>query len=165
MVNRSNDAPTRIRALRAALGLNQDKFARALEVSKTAVSAWERGLYEPSPETYVRLGNLASCAEVLWFWEKAGIDRKIILAIAGQLLRENDASPTSEQVASVPQLAVQSECSPETAARILRITFGAVMRLVESGRIKTRRSGRTGPYWLSYDSVIDYANEKREKTK
>lgn len=160
MVKRSDDAPAKIRALRTALGLNQQKFATALEVSKTAVSAWERGLYEPSPETYVRLGNLANSAEVLWFWEKAGIDKRIVLSVAGQLLRENDAPPTSGQIASVPELDVRTEVSPETASRILRVPIAAVLRLIP-GKIKARTAG--GFYWVDYDSVIDHATRESGK--
>ncbi len=157
MEKRSKDAPAKIRALRKALDLNQEQFAAALEVSKTAVSAWERGLYEPSPETYIRLGNLANCSEVLWFWEKAKIDRKVLLSVAGQLLRENDASPTHGQIASIPQLDVQTEVSPGTAARILHIPVEAVLRLLSSGKLEARRAGKF--HWVSFSSVMDYVNK------
>ncbi|SRR6266446_764888 len=159
MTKRSDEAPAEIKALRDSLGLNQEQFAQALEVSKTAVSAWERGLYEPSPATYLKMGNLASRNDVLWFWERAGLDRKVILSAAGNLLRENDAPPTAEQIAYVPELGVPTEISISSAARILRISQDAVARLIASGKLVGRRAGSTTHYWVSYDSVADLARE------
>ena len=37
------DMDLRLRAVRVALGLSQDRFAAALETSKTTVQNWERG--------------------------------------------------------------------------------------------------------------------------
>ncbi len=155
MTKRSDEAPAEIKALRDSLGLNQEQFAQALEVSKTAVSAWERGLYEPSPATYLKMGNLASRNDVLWFWERAGLDRKVILSAAGNLLRGNDVPPTAEQIARVPELGVPVEITISTAARILRISQDAVVRLITSGKLIGRRAGSTAHYWISYGSVID----------
>ncbi len=135
MAKRSDEAPAEIKALRSSLGFNQKAFAQALEVSKAAVSAWERGLYEPSPETYIRMGKLANRNDVLWFLERAGLDRKLILSAAGNLLRENDT------------------------ARILRISPDAVLRFIASGKLIARRAGSTAHYWISYDSIIDLARE------
>ncbi|SRR6266478_2724797 len=159
MAKRSDEAPAEIKALRSSLGFNQKAFAQALEVSKAAVSAWERGLYEPSPETYIRMGKLANRNDVLWFLERAGLDRKLILSAAGNLLRENDVPPTAQQIACVPELGVPTEIPISSTARILRISPDAVLRFIASGKLIARRAGSTAHYWISYDSIIDLARE------
>lgn len=50
----------RIRAARVAMGWTQAQFARAIGVSKSAVSQWEKGGVQN-----VRLGNLFAVARVL----------------------------------------------------------------------------------------------------
>lgn len=49
----------KIRALREAKGLSQTELAEALGVDQTTVSAWERGVAEPT------LSNLRRLADVL----------------------------------------------------------------------------------------------------
>lgn len=69
--------PKKIRDLRAALGMKrQADLARALGVTQPTVSDWERGIYSPSPEFYLKLGNLAaerSLPEAKWFFEQSGL--------------------------------------------------------------------------------------------
>ena len=52
------DAP-QIAALRAALGLSQAEFARALGVRQQTVSEWETGRYAPRGASAKMLGILA----------------------------------------------------------------------------------------------------------
>lgn len=47
-----------VRALREALGMTQEEFARAVGVSFTTVSRWERGRGTPSPLALRRLAEL-----------------------------------------------------------------------------------------------------------
>jgi transcriptional regulator with XRE-family HTH domain len=65
---------SRIVALRKQLGLLQTQFAARLRVTQAAVSRWESGDSEPSPENYIRMANLADEVNCLWFWEQAGVD-------------------------------------------------------------------------------------------
>jgi DNA-binding transcriptional regulator YiaG len=51
-------SPTEIRSIRNRLGISQDRFARALNVSVSSVRAWEQGLRQPDGPT-VRLLELA----------------------------------------------------------------------------------------------------------
>jgi transcriptional regulator with XRE-family HTH domain len=64
----------RIVALRKQLGLLQTQFAERLQVTQAAVSRWESGDSEPSPENYIRMANLADEMNCVWFWERAGVD-------------------------------------------------------------------------------------------
>lgn len=52
-------AAPRILALRAALGLSQAEFARALGVRQQTVSEWETGRYAPRGASAKMLGILA----------------------------------------------------------------------------------------------------------
>jgi transcriptional regulator with XRE-family HTH domain len=87
----------KISSLRSALGMNQEEFAEALEVAQGVVSAWERGEYKPSPESYVKLANLAAKRvlpdETLWFLERTGIHRPEVIAdvLVKESRRERDA--------------------------------------------------------------------------
>jgi len=95
-------AGERIYALRKALGMDkQEQLAKAVDASVSAVSTWERGEFEPSPESYLALGNLAVKSgridEGLWFWRRSGLDEKAMLVAAGKVLK---AEP-SEMVAGL----------------------------------------------------------------
>ncbi|OGN16677.1 MAG: hypothetical protein A3C81_03085 [Candidatus Yanofskybacteria bacterium RIFCSPHIGHO2_02_FULL_46_19] len=47
--------PTKVRKLRKEVGLSQESFARALEVSSREVARWETGLNEPAEPAYTEL--------------------------------------------------------------------------------------------------------------
>ena len=64
----------RVRALRKSLDLKQVEFAARFSVTQAAVSRWESGTKEPSPENYIRMANMAAKPACLWFLEKAGVD-------------------------------------------------------------------------------------------
>jgi DNA-binding XRE family transcriptional regulator len=63
----------KIGSVRQNRKLTQADFGRQLGVSAMAVSRWERGVAEPTGETYIRLGNLADDALCWFFWKRAGL--------------------------------------------------------------------------------------------
>jgi transcriptional regulator with XRE-family HTH domain len=63
----------RIESVRQKRKLSQADFGRQLGVSAMAVSRWERGVAEPTGETYIRLGNLADDSLCWFFWKRAGL--------------------------------------------------------------------------------------------
>lgn len=56
--------------------MNQETFAKEVEVDQSVVSDWERGEYAPSFESYAKLTTLASrhnlSSEALWFMGQVG---------------------------------------------------------------------------------------------
>src|ERR1035437_10623296 len=52
---------------------SQADFGGQLGVSAMTVSRWERGVAEPSGETYIRLGNIAGDPLCWFFWKRAGV--------------------------------------------------------------------------------------------
>lgn len=83
----------RVSELRKARGETQAEFAKALAVTQPMVSAWEAGSDTPSQGAYLRLGNLASYPDNIWFWEQAGIDGQVMLSAAEKVLKERLADP------------------------------------------------------------------------
>jgi len=63
----------KIESLRQKRKLSQADFGRQLGVSAMAVSRWERGVAEPTGESYIRLGNLADDSLCWFFWKRAGL--------------------------------------------------------------------------------------------
>src|ERR1700721_136067 len=53
--------------------LSQEGFGSRVGVSAMAASRWERGVAEPTGETYIRLGNLADSPLCWFFWKRAGL--------------------------------------------------------------------------------------------
>lgn len=72
----------RVVSLRKELGLSQVQFAELLAVTQGTVSRWESGAKLPSAEHFLRMGNSADENECLWFWRRAGVDVKRIVAVA-----------------------------------------------------------------------------------
>lgn len=54
-----------IRSLRTSLGLTQDAFAHALEMSSASVARWEEKRSRPTPAFHFRLRRLAQVIEML----------------------------------------------------------------------------------------------------
>ncbi len=63
----------KIEDMRHGRNLSQEGFGGRLGVSAMAVSRWERGVAEPTGETYIRLGNLADAPLCWFFWKRAGL--------------------------------------------------------------------------------------------
>lgn len=81
----------RIEDMRHARSLSQQGFGGRLGVSAMAVSRWERGVTEPTGETYIRLGNLADAPLCWFFWKRAGLrlsDITRVLPDANQRIAE-----------------------------------------------------------------------------
>ena len=76
----------RVRALRKGqLRLSQTQFAALLGLTVTTISSWETGLKEPSAEHYIKMANLATAVQRLWFWEHVGIDLATVPGAAAAL--------------------------------------------------------------------------------
>lgn len=54
----TDDFASRLRGLRRGAGLTQEELGNRLEVGRTAVANWERGLRSPSPATMRQLALL-----------------------------------------------------------------------------------------------------------
>jgi transcriptional regulator with XRE-family HTH domain len=101
-MSRTGTPGDRIIELRKALGLTQIEFAKRVGVGQPQVSAWEVGSDSPSPGAYLRLGNLASYPDNIWFWEQAGMDVQAMLSAAEKLLEERGAPPLSGEIVRIP---------------------------------------------------------------
>lgn len=74
--NTSIESPewsSKIEGVRRNRKLSQAEFGGQLGVSAMTVSRWERGVAEPSGETYIRLGNIAGDPLCWFFWKRAGL--------------------------------------------------------------------------------------------
>jgi SOS-response transcriptional repressor LexA len=63
----------KIEGVRRDCKLSQADFGCQLGVSAMTVSRWERGVAEPSGETYIRLGNIAGDPLCWFFWKRADL--------------------------------------------------------------------------------------------
>jgi SOS-response transcriptional repressor LexA len=63
----------KVEEVRRGRELSQADFGNQLGVSAMTVSRWERGVAEPSGETYIRLGNMAGDPLCWFFWKRAGL--------------------------------------------------------------------------------------------
>jgi transcriptional regulator with XRE-family HTH domain len=82
----------RIEDMRQTRKLSQEGFGSRVGVSAMAVSRWERGVAEPTGETYIRLGNLADAPLCWFFWKRAGLrlsDVTRVLPEANRRFAEN----------------------------------------------------------------------------
>src|SRR5215469_4633986 len=74
----------RIRKLLGDLKLSQAGLAERLGISAPTVSRWLQGRQEPTAESYIALGNLATPPDGIYFWERAGIDSTGLLDAGSQ---------------------------------------------------------------------------------
>jgi transcriptional regulator with XRE-family HTH domain len=84
----------KIEDMRHERKLSQEGFGNRLGVSAMAVSRWERGVAEPTGETYIQLGNLAEAPLCWFFWKRAGLrlaDITRVLPEANRRFAENRA--------------------------------------------------------------------------
>jgi transcriptional regulator with XRE-family HTH domain len=70
----SSEWTERIRRLLSDLKLSQAGLAERLGISPPTVSRWLQGRHEPTAESYVALGNLATPPDGIYFWERAGLE-------------------------------------------------------------------------------------------
>jgi transcriptional regulator with XRE-family HTH domain len=101
---KETEAIQRVKALRAMLGKTQGEFAKKVGVAQGVVSAWERSEYEPSPESYVKLAQLARYPESLWFLERAGLSMETMVNIANRVLEERISKAVPDEIIHVPSI-------------------------------------------------------------
>jgi len=53
--------------------MSQSQLGQELQYSPMAISRWERGMQEPSAESYIKLGKMATGEDRWFFWERAGL--------------------------------------------------------------------------------------------
>jgi transcriptional regulator with XRE-family HTH domain len=99
-----SEFPERIKILRVRQGMNQTELGKCLGVGQAAVSAWETGENTPSAESLVKMGNLASYPDCLFFYDQAGMDLKRVTAVGDALktcldfVKEHAGSRDCEQL-------------------------------------------------------------------
>lgn len=178
----------RIESERTRHSLTQKQLGEILHVGQRVVSCWERGIYPPSGESFTALGNLFR-HDALWFYEQAGVDRRMLIAAAlGPLMhfeielkygREHPeiSARTKEGNALIENIHVAMvrthdgghalrasgplEISTETAARILYLTPGEVLKLAKSGELQSRRVTPKGAPVFEMQSVLDHRSGHR----
>src|SRR5437667_11594025 len=83
----------RVSSLRRHHGFSQMEFGRRLRCSAMTVSRWERGMLEPSAESYIQLGNLSGDPECWYFWGRAGLHSsdlmRVLPAVRGRRRRSS----------------------------------------------------------------------------
>jgi len=92
----------RLKQLRPKLAPKQAELAKVLEVDQSLISAWEGGKDKPSPQMWLKLGNLAArkglSTDALWCFEKAGAERDALPLVTREILRERVASGEQEEI-------------------------------------------------------------------
>lgn len=71
----------RVSSLRRHHGFSQMEFGRRLRCSAMTVSRWERGMLEPSAESYIQLGNLSGDPDCWYFWGRAGLQSSDLMRV------------------------------------------------------------------------------------
>lgn len=67
----------RVEALRKALGMSQEKFAKALKVSRQTISSIETGKYNPSLELAFAISDFfGESIEAIFIHERGGTHEK-----------------------------------------------------------------------------------------
>lgn len=96
--------PTEIEALKKKLGLSGTAFAQRLGASPMSISYWLRGQQRPSPEYFIRMGNLAGDPQCWFFWEMAGLSKSDVARalpdLEQRLYRRQGGGPDIEVVAA-----------------------------------------------------------------
>jgi len=94
----------RIKRVRKSLHMSQQAFADAMGVTQPTVSEWEfGGKYDPSAETFIKLGNMSpEPVDQLWFWQQAGLEKEKAVGAIAQMLKERNSEPASGEIVRVP---------------------------------------------------------------
>src|SRR5437899_3973482 len=71
----------RVSSLRRHHGFSQMELGRRLRCSAMTVSRWERGMLEPSAESYIQLGNLSCEPDCWYFWGRAGLQSSDLMRV------------------------------------------------------------------------------------
>jgi len=105
-MKKDKEAAKRIRSLRGSL--TQVEFAKFLHVAQPMVSAWEAGRELPaSADLWIKFGEIAGWPDCFWFWQRAGLVPKTLLAAVQKTLNEQGeerAAPLVEgEVYRIPE--------------------------------------------------------------
>lgn len=95
----------RIETVRISRHENQKEFGESLGVSQGTVSAWERDDHErrPSAEMLLKISGLCKdSADTIWFLEKAGLTREVIVAAAAGISKERTRAAGEGELIYVP---------------------------------------------------------------
>ena len=117
-MKKPSESGKRIKDLRDALGLKQAEFADRLKVTQSMVSEWEAEKTFPSPEAYLRLGNLGSFPDNLWFWHQAGLDPQKMFSAAEQALKELRVPAKPGEVRPIARFRLTAEGREEVGPRL-----------------------------------------------
>ena len=97
--------------------MSQAELAKLIGVAQQNLSAWETDLAEPSADSFLRLGNLAAnmlsaAQEVLWFWEKGGLNQDALFKLVRAVLFTEEYERILRRVAEarVHGLITQEQC-------------------------------------------------------
>lgn len=71
-------APEQLKALREGLGLTQQELAERVGVTKQALSAWERGEYEPTLDSLLRIVNVTGAKFAAFFTRGTKTDKSVL---------------------------------------------------------------------------------------
>lgn len=71
-------APEQLKALREGLGLTQQELAERVGVTKQALSAWERGEYEPTLDSLLRVVNETGAKLASFFTPADDTDKSVL---------------------------------------------------------------------------------------
>ena len=123
---RSSEAAQRIRALRGKMKLNQLHFGRRVHSSAMSVSRWERGLLEPSAETYIQLGYLAGDPDCWDFWRRAGLRSEDLMRVVPAIREQlSDNRLTKVQVVVADKSVSKKQISNLVAIPVLPVVAAA----------------------------------------
>jgi len=123
---RSSEAAQRIRALRGKMKLNQLHFGRRVHSSAMSVSRWERGLLEPSAETYIQLGYLAGDPDCWDFWRHAGLRSEDLMRVVPAIREQlSDNRLTKVQVVVADKRVSKKQISNLVAIPLLPVVAAA----------------------------------------
>jgi len=73
-------------AARKKLKLGQIEFADALGTTQPNVSKWERGVYRPAPDVFVKIAGMVDGADKFFWWEEAGLPAEYFMGTADQTM-------------------------------------------------------------------------------
>jgi SOS-response transcriptional repressor LexA len=98
----------RLERLRQTLGISQAGLAKRLNVSAMAPSRWERGINEPPAEIYIQLGKMVGEPACWYFWEKAGLKRADLLALATRNKKNTAPKTTPAPLPVIPSAGLRN---------------------------------------------------------
>lgn len=112
MKRKTETAGERIRRIRKDGQQDQRSFGARVGAAQGTVSAWERDDKDraPSADMYFRLATLATKPEdQVFFLQRAGLSREVIISAANKLLREQIVRPEAGERVYIPRVEKTSD--------------------------------------------------------